>query len=127
VPKAGAAPRFRLFAANFLQLTHGLMNCLFRGNAELFNGHSQRPGLEFKADGDGAHRCHDLRLSDIYDLSRRVIGTVRRDRRQSADGAHLAIGKRLFSINLFRVHGCLAAIGGGTHSWALVIVAESQP
>src|SRR6202035_2925869 len=43
------------------------------------------------------------------------------------DRADLAVGEYLFAINLRRVHGCLAAIGGGTHrGLPLVIVSESQ-
>ena len=51
---------------------------------------------------------------------------VRGHRRQAADGADFAIGKCLFAINLRRVHGCLSAVGGGTHAWATPSVVRKQ-
>ena len=47
---------------------------------------------------------------------RRIGRAVLCHRRQSADGAHLAVGEDIFAIHLGRIHGCLAAIGGGTHA-----------
>ncbi len=107
-----------LFAAHFLQLTHGLMNGLFGRRAELVDGRIQGGGVEFEADRDGPHRGHHLGLSDEQHRPRGIHGTVGGHRRQAANRAHLAVGERFLAINLCRIHGCLAAFGGGTHAWA---------
>ena len=61
-----------LFAAHFLQFTHGLLNGRFGGRAEFFDRRVQRGGVELEADRHGAHRRHDLRLSDEYHRPRGI-------------------------------------------------------
>ncbi len=104
------------------------MNGRLCGRTEFFDCRVQRGGVEFEADGNRAHRRHDLRLADEYDRPRGIGGAVRCHRRQAADRADFAIGERFLAINLCRVHGCLTAIGA--HAWATplrFVTAKANP
>ena len=123
----GDDQRGGLFAPHILQLAHGLLHRLFRGLAEFGDRRVQGRRLQLETDRQGAHRGHDLRLSDENDRPRRVGCPVGTDRRQSADGADPAIGECLFAVDLGRVHGCLAAVVGGTHGRGTLIIRGMFP